>query len=189
MRPSVFEGLEVTIVIFVCLEVTINVLACSEMTVVFVVCLGMIVHMVDRSLGLPGSLMKLEVTAVGFGCGEAPFVMLGLDAVRGASARARARWRSRAWRRLRALGWPSCFPCSRRWPSFFIASPEFVSSECLEVAVVIFASLELTAVFVGRLEAPAPQVGAVGLLSLRRQASILIIGTRTRWRPARRGGV
>ena len=40
MRPPVFHGLEVTIVIFVCLEVTINFLACSEMTVVFVECVG-----------------------------------------------------------------------------------------------------------------------------------------------------
>ncbi|CAK0852413.1 unnamed protein product [Prorocentrum cordatum] len=56
--------------------------ACSEMTVVFVVCLGMIVHMVDRSLGLPSSLVRLEVTAV-VGCVEVPFVIQGLDVVEG----------------------------------------------------------------------------------------------------------
>ncbi|CAK0817033.1 unnamed protein product [Prorocentrum cordatum] len=83
MRPSVFQGLEVTIVIFVCLGLTINVLACSKMTVVFVVCLGMIVHMVDRSLGPPSSLARLEVTAVGFGRAEVPFVIQGLDVVGG----------------------------------------------------------------------------------------------------------
>ncbi|CAK0865221.1 unnamed protein product [Prorocentrum cordatum] len=86
MRPSVFQGLEVAIVIFVRLEVTINALACSEMTVVFVARLGMIAHMVDRSLGPPSSLMKLEVTAVGFGRAEVPFAIARLDAIGGLGA-------------------------------------------------------------------------------------------------------